>query len=90
MDGKLKKLKFLVMLKTINKLLEWDKDGKVTWCYLLEEGGAKHSKLADFKKIDAALSNDGVCSITISLFCDGTAVVGWNTHAQNEYRLCSK
>lgn len=84
MNRRLTELKEMALLKATTRLLRWNKNGRVTWCHIAEDGKAENNTVEDFEKVLEALSDDDFQgNFTISIN-SGSAVVGWSINAQNE------
>lgn len=78
-------LKEIALLKVTARLLKMDKHEQITWCHIGTKGKAERITKEDLKKVIAALTNDHFHgSLTINIFDDGSALIGWNMNADKK------
>lgn len=81
----MKELKEIALLKVTALLLRMDKGDRITWCHVGTKGKVERITKEDLKKVIAALTNDDFHgSLTISIFDDDSALIGWNMNKNSE------
>ena len=85
MKKQINELKEIALLKVTALLLRMIKSDRITWCHIGTKGKAERITKEDLKKVITALANDDFHgSLTISIFDDNSALIGWNLDKNSE------
>ena len=94
MNSRLTELVGITLLGAAERLLKWNRSGRVTWRHITENGKAENktedylrsvsqkTKEEDFEKFIKALSDNDFQGTFIICIVNGSAMVGWNINEE--------
>ena len=82
MNSRLTELVGITLLGAAERLLKWNRSGRVTWRHITENGKAENNTEEDFEKFIKALSDNDFQGTFIICIVNGSAMVGWNINEE--------